>query len=58
MLGCICAIEELSVEELHSNHGKDEKKEDVHNENVGHILERDHDTVEHSLERGNAIYHL
>ena len=31
MLACICAIKELSIEELHSNHSKDELKEDVDN---------------------------
>ena len=54
----VVAVEELAVEELDTHHGKDEKEKDVDDENVEHIFERDHNTVEHSLERWNAIDHF
>lgn len=56
--GRIVAEEELAVEELDANHGKDEKEKHVNDENVEHIFQRDHNTVEHSLERGDAVHHL
>ena len=58
VLRLVVAVEELAVEELDTHHGKDEKEKDVDNENVEHIFERDHNTVEHSLERWNAIDHF
>ena len=58
MPGGIVAEEELAVEELHTHHGKDEEKQHVNNENVEHIFQRDHNTVEHSLQRGNAVHHF
>ncbi len=49
MLARICAVEKLSIEQLDPNHSKDELKEDVDNEDVEHVLERDDHTVEDSL---------
>ena len=43
---------------LYADHGEDEEEEDVDDEDVEHIFEGDHNTVEHSLERGNTIHHL
>ena len=58
MLGSVGAVEELSVEQLDSNHGKDEQKEDINYQDVEHIFERRHNAVEHSLECGNTVDHL
>ena len=55
MLACICAVEELSIEELNTNHSKDELKEDVDNKNVENILEGDNHTVENSLQLWNSV---
>jgi len=55
MLACIRAVEELSIEELYTNHSKDELKEDVDDENVEHILQGDNHTVENSLQLGYSI---
>ena len=49
MLARICAVEKLSIEQLDPYHSKDELKEDVDNEDVKHVLERDDHTVEDSL---------
>lgn len=49
MLARICAVEKLSIEQLDPDHSKDELKEDVDNEDVKHVLERDDHTVEDSL---------
>ena len=49
MLACICAVEELSIEELNTNHSEDELKEDVDDEDVEHILQGDDDTVKNCL---------
>ena len=38
MLACIRAEEEFSIEELHSDHSKDELKEKVDNKDIEHIL--------------------
>ena len=54
----IIAEEELSVEELNSHHGEDEKKENVDNENIKNVLEGDHDTVEDSFECRDSVDHL
>lgn len=48
-LGLICAVEEFSFEELNCNDGKDEHEEDVHDEDVQHVLQRVDHTVEHCL---------
>ena len=58
MSGGVGAVEELPVEELDPDHGEDEEKEDVDDEDVEHILERDDNTVEHSLEGGHPVHHL
>ena len=55
---CIIAEEKLSVEQLNSHHGEDKKKENVDNENIKDVLERDHDTVEDSLESWDSVDHL
>ena len=46
----IRAVEEFSIEKLDSNHSKYELKENVDNEDVEDILERNNDTIEHSLQ--------
>ena len=58
MPGGVRAVEELPVEELDADHREDEEKEDVHDEDIEHILERDDNTVEHSLECGHPVHHL
>ena len=55
MLACIRAVEELSIEELYTNHSKDELKEDVDNKNVKNIFQGDNHTVENRLQLGNPI---
>ena len=55
---CIIAEEKLPVEKLNSNHSEDKKKENVDNENIKDVLERDHDTVEDSLESWDSVDHL
>ena len=55
MLALICAVEELSIEELDANHSKDELEKDVDNKNIENILQRNDDTVEDSLELWNSI---
>ena len=58
MLGLVGAVEELPVEELDPDHGEDEQKEDVDDQNVEHIFERNHNAVEHSLKGGHPVHHL
>ena len=55
MLASIGAVEELSIEQLNSNHSKYELKENVDNEDVEDILEWDDDTVEDSFQLGNPV---
>ena len=55
MFALIRAVEELPIEQLDANHSKDELKEDVDNEDVEHVLERDDHTVKDSLQFGNSI---
>ena len=38
VLALICAVEELSIEELDTNHSKDELKKDVDDKNIENIL--------------------
>ena len=38
MFALICAVEELSIEELDTNHSKDELKKDVDDKNIENIL--------------------
>lgn len=47
--GFICAVEELSLEELHGDNSEDEHEEDVDDEDVEHVLQRVHHTVKHRL---------
>ena len=49
MFARICAVEKLSIEQLDPNHSKDELKEDVDDEYVEHVLEREDHAVENSL---------
>ena len=51
----ICAEKELSIEELDPDNGEDELKEQIDNEDVEDILQRDYDTVEYSLQLGHSI---
>ena len=55
MLAPIGAVEELSIEQLNSNHSKYELKENVDNEDVEDILEWDDDTVEDSFQLRNPV---
>ena len=55
MLACICAVKELSIEELNTNHSEDELKEDVDNEDVEHILQGYNDTVKNCLQLRDPI---
>lgn len=52
--GLISTVEELALEELHSNDGEDEHEEDVDDEDVQDVLQRVHNTVEHSLGYSNT----
>ena len=54
----VVAEEELAVEELHAYHSEDEVEEDVDDEDVEHVLQRDHDAVEDRLEGGHPVDHL
>ena len=56
MFAGISAVEEFSIEQLNSNHSKDELKENVDNEDVENILERDNDTIKHSLQFWYPVY--
>ena len=51
----ICAEKELSIEELDPDDGEDELKEQIDNEDVEDILQRDYDTVKYSLQLGHSI---
>ena len=51
----ICAEKELSIEELDPDDGEDELKEQIDDEDVEDILQRDYDTVEYSLQLGHSI---
>ena len=54
----ICAEKELSIEELDPDDGEDELKEQIDNEDVEDILQRDYDTVKYSLQCGHTIDHF
>ena len=58
MFRAVIAVEKFPIEQLDTNHSKDQEKEHVHDEDVEHIFEGANNTVEHSLERGNAIDHF
>ena len=55
MLARISAVEKLSIEQLDPYHSEDELKEDVDDEDVKHVLERNDHTVKDSLQFGNSI---
>ena len=57
-LRLVVAEEELPVEQLDADHGEDEQEEDVDDEDVEHVLQRDHDAVEDRLEGGHPVDHL
>lgn len=48
--GLVRAVEELALEKLHGNDSEDEHEEDVDDENIQHVLQRVHHTVEHGLQ--------
>ena len=48
-LGLVGAVEEPAAEELNGDDGEDELEEDVHDEDVGHVLQRVHHAVKHRL---------
>lgn len=50
LLGLISAIEELPLEELHSNDSKYEHEEHVDDEDIEDILQGVHHTVKHGLQ--------
>jgi hypothetical protein len=58
VLGFVVAEEEFAIEELDADHGENQEKQDVDDENVEHIFQGDHNTVKHSLECGNTVYHF
>ena len=45
----VVTVEEFSIKELDGNDGKDEVEEEVHNQDVEHILQRVDHTVKHGL---------
>ena len=47
----IVTVEEFSIKQLDGNDCKDEVEEEVHDEDVEHILQRVDHTVKHCLER-------
>jgi hypothetical protein len=49
--GAVCAIEELSLEELHGDDSEDEHEELVDDEDVEDVLQGCHHTVKHCLYR-------
>ena len=38
MLALVCAVEELPIEQLDTNHSKDKLEQDVDNKNIEYIL--------------------
>ncbi len=42
VLGVVGAVEELAVEELDADHREDAQEEHVHDQDVEHVLQRDH----------------
>lgn len=51
--GLVGAVEELALEELHSDDGEDEHEEDVDDEDVEDVLQR----VDHAVEHGLGCLH-
>lgn len=54
VLRAVCAVEELPLEELHSDDGKDEHKELVDDQDVEDVFQRRHHAVKHRLEEKNT----
>lgn len=50
VLGTVCTVEKLPLEELHSDDGKDEHEKLVDYQDVEDIFQRRHYTVKHRLE--------
>ena len=58
VLALVGAVEELPVEELHADHGEDELEEQVDDEDVEDVLQRDDHAVEHSLQLRHSVDRL
>ena len=58
LLAGVGAVEELSVEELDGDDGEDEVEEEVHHQDVEHVLQRVDDAVEHRLQLRHALDRL
>ena len=54
-LALVIAEEEFSIEKLNGYHSKDEVEQEVHDENVEHILEGVDDAIEDGLQLGNSF---
>ena len=52
MFAGISAVEKLSIEQLDTNDSEDELEEDVDDEDIEHVPQRNDHTVKHSLEPG------
>lgn len=50
LFGFVCAVEEATLEQLHSHNGEDEHEEHVDDQNVQHILQGVHHAVKHCLQ--------
>ena len=53
MFAGISAVEKLSIEQLDTNDSEDELEEDVDDEDIEHVPQRNDHTVKHSLDRRN-----
>ena len=58
LLALVGAVEELSIEELDGYHSEDEVEEEVHHQDVEHILEGVDDAVKDSLQLWDALDRL
>ena len=58
VLALVIAVEELPVEQLHADHREDELEEQVDDEDVEHVLQRDDHAVEHSLQLRHPVDRL
>ena len=54
-LALVGAEEELSIEKLDSNHSEDEVEQEVHDQDVEHVLERVDDAVEDRLQLRDSL---
>ncbi len=55
LLAVVGAEEELPVEELHGYHSEDEVEEQVHHQDVEHVLQGVDDAVEDGLQLGHPL---